>query len=61
MDLLAGTCVIVHSDSWIASLNMLQKLKSMGIYFVGLIKLHTLAYPCSGFKVSLQLLQLVVS
>ena len=35
---LAGSGVILHGDSWFASLNTLQKLKQMGIYFVGLIK-----------------------
>jgi hypothetical protein len=38
MEPLAGLGVILHGDSWFASLNTLQKLKSMGIFFVGLIK-----------------------
>jgi len=38
MEPLAGSGVILHGDSWFASLNTLQKLKGMGIYFVGLIK-----------------------
>ena len=38
MEQLAGTGVILHGDSWFASLNTLQKLKQMGIYFVGFIK-----------------------
>jgi hypothetical protein len=38
MEPLAGTGVILHGDSWFASLNTLQKLRQMGIYFVGLIK-----------------------
>ena len=38
MESLAGSGVILHGDSWFASLNTLQKRKQMGIYFVGLIK-----------------------
>ena len=38
MEPLAGSGVILHGDSWFASLNTLQKLRAMGIYFVGLIK-----------------------
>ena len=38
MEQLAGTGVILHGDSRFASLNTLQKLKQMGIYFVGLIE-----------------------
>jgi hypothetical protein len=38
MEPLAGMGVILHGDSWFASLNTLQKLKPMSIYFVGLIK-----------------------
>ena len=34
MELLAGTGVILHGESWFASLNTLQKLEQMGIYFV---------------------------
>jgi hypothetical protein len=38
METFAGSGVIRHGDSWFASLNTLQKLRAMGIYFVGLIK-----------------------
>ena len=38
MEPLAGSGVILHGDSWFASLNTLQKLRAMGINFVGLIK-----------------------
>jgi hypothetical protein len=38
MEPLAGSGVILHGDSWFASLNTLLKLRQMGIFFVGLIK-----------------------
>ncbi len=38
MERLAGAGVILYGDSWFSSLNTLQKLCAMGIYFVGLIK-----------------------
>jgi len=45
MELLAGTGVILHGESWFASLNTLQKLEQMGIYFVKSIKNAHLAHP----------------
>ena len=38
MDRVAGEGLILHGDSWFASLNTLQKVKAQGNYFVGLIK-----------------------
>ena len=38
MRCLAGQGVILHGDSWFASLNTLLKLREQGIYFAGLIK-----------------------
>ena len=38
MEQLAGSGVILHGDSWFASINTLEKLKELGIFFVGLIK-----------------------
>jgi hypothetical protein len=38
MEQYAGTGVVLHGDSWFASLDTLLKLRAMGIFFVGLIK-----------------------
>jgi hypothetical protein len=35
---IAGQGVILHGDSWFASLNTLQKIREQGNYFTGLIK-----------------------
>ena len=52
MEQYPGSCVILHGDSWFASLNTLQKLRAMGINFVGLIKTAHSGIPVKWLRCS---------